>query len=137
MELSPPLRWLAAIAVMFVVLLITVPLLIDTVTSTISFSSDAAEESVTEFEALASPEPDPSIAPGGGVAGASEAATDGTAADGDFPTTYTVQAGDTGNAISEQFYGSPDGWAAIAEANGIDPSAPLRVGVQLDIPAPE
>lgn len=129
MELSPPLRWLAVIAVTFVVLLITVPLLIDTVASTVSFSSDSAEESVSELDTLASAgpslDPDP---------------TEAVAADEDgeeFPTSYTVQAGDTGTAISEQFYGEPDGWSAIAEANGIDPSAPLRVGVELEIPAPE
>jgi nucleoid-associated protein YgaU len=123
---------------MFVVLLITVPLLIGTVSSAVSFSSNPADESVSEFDALVSPEP--SAPPDGSEPDDAQVAASGGSSeptdDGEFPTTYTVQAGDTGNNISEQFYGSPDGWSTIAEANGIDPSAPLRVGVELDIPPP-
>lgn len=136
MELSPPLRWLGAIAVMFVVLLITIPLLLDTVSDVVSFSSGETEEALSEFDALPSPEPSAPVSEPS-VATASETATDADAGDGELPTTYTVQPGDTGNQISEQFYGEPDGWTAIAEANGIDPSAPLRVGVELEIPVRE
>ena len=74
---------------------------------------------------------------GGGNQGGGNQGGGKQGAAGDFPTPYTVVAGDTGTKISEQFYDSPDGWAQIAQANDIDPSAPLRVGLELTIPAPE
>jgi nucleoid-associated protein YgaU len=67
--------------------------------------------------------------------GGGDQAEDG--GDDEFPVTYEVEAGDTGTKISEQFYDAPDGWPTIAEANDIDPSAPLRVGLELTIPAPD
>jgi nucleoid-associated protein YgaU len=118
--MSPPLRWLAAIAVMAIVVLIAGALLIDTVTDTIQLSSGTSEEPTQAVsEAAAAP---------------SEPENEG---DDSFPQSYTVQDGDTGTKISERFYETDDGWSRIAEANDIDPSAPLRVGEELEIPAPE
>ena len=75
---------------------------------------------------------------GGGGDGDDDQAEDGgNGGEDEFPVTYEVDAGDTGTKISEQFYDTSDGWTQIAEANDIDPSAPLRVGVELTIPAPE
>lgn len=127
MELSAPLRWLGALAVMVVVVVIVVPLLLDTIGDTVVLGDEATAGS---SEAAEPSEVASDGAGGGGDGG-------GNAADTEFPAEYTVEAGDTGAAISEQFYGSPDGWDTIAEANDIDPSAPLRVGVELTIPPPE
>ncbi len=129
MELSSPLRWLGALAVMFVVVLIVVPLLLRTVSDTVVLGGEPSEETSAPAVApseVATAEPGPAE---------STEASSGT--DAEFPVSYTVEAGDTGTKISEQFYDSPDGWSTIAEANNIDPSAPLRVGVELEIPAPE
>lgn len=142
MELSPPLRWLGALAVAAIALVITIPLLLDTVTDVVSLSGDTTSAVESEIDALPSAVPsegslDTLAEPSEAVA---EAADDQASAapseDGEFPRTYTVVAGDTGTRISEQFYGVPDGWGAIAAANGIDPSDPLRVGVELEIPPP-
>lgn len=145
MELSPPLRWLAAIGVMLVVVVIAGSLLLNTLSNTVELASGASEEPVDEFSESASD--DPSAAPdddGGGDDGDDGDGDDGDDngddnGDGDdeFPQEYTVVAGDTGAEISEQFYGDEDGWSAIAEANDIDPGAPLRVGEELEIPEPE
>lgn len=136
-ELSPPLRWLGAIAVMFVVLLITIPLLLDTVAGAVSLSDADADEAPPEATDVTSEDPsEPAAAPADDATATTDDAQTATS-DDEFPTTYTVGAGDTGNDIAEQFYGSPDGWSTIADANDIDPGTPLRVGVELDIPAPE
>jgi nucleoid-associated protein YgaU len=120
--MSPPLRWLAAVAVLAIVVVIAGALLIDTVSDTVQLSTGASEE--------------PTEAAGAGSEQA--AAPSEPEANGDsFPQNYTVQEGDTGTKISERFYNSDDGWSQIAEANDIDPSAPLRVGEELEIPAPE
>jgi nucleoid-associated protein YgaU len=129
MEMSSPLRWLGAIAIMFIVVLIAVPLLINTIGETVRLSTGASEDP------LASESPS-------GAASEAEGEGDdedggGDAAEGDFPQNYTVADGDTGEDISEQFYGNPDGWPQIAEANDIDPSDPLQAGMELEIPAPE
>ena len=122
MERSSPLRWLGAIAIMSIVVLIAVPMLINAVGETIRLSSGASEDPLAQLsEGLTE---SPSAAPGDG------------GGEGDFPERYRVRDGDTGADISERFYGNPDGWPAIAEANDIDPSAPLRVGKRLTIPAP-
>ncbi|HEX6256445.1 MAG TPA: LysM domain-containing protein [Euzebyales bacterium] len=144
MELSAPLRWLGALAIMLVVVLIVVPMLLDTVTDTIVFGEDASEPaaaadgtpSEVASEAVASGDGGGNQG-GGNQGGGNQGRGGNQGADGDFPTTYTVVAGDTGTKISEQFYDSPDGWALIAQANDIDPYAPLRVGLELTIPAPE
>jgi nucleoid-associated protein YgaU len=123
-EKSSPLRWIGAIAIMFIVVLIAVPMLINTVGETIRLSSGASEDPLAQLsEGLTESR---STAPEDG----------GGEGDGDFPERYRVRDGDTGADISERFYGNPDGWPAIAEANDIDPSAPLRVGKRLRIPAP-
>jgi nucleoid-associated protein YgaU len=129
-ELSPPLRWLGALAVMLIVVLIAVPMLLQTIGDTVVLGGDAT--AAPSQVAVAPSE----------VASADVAADDGgggdqAGGDGEFPVTYEVEAGDTGTKISEQFYDAPDGWPTIAEANDIDPSAPLRVGVELTIPAPD
>jgi nucleoid-associated protein YgaU len=131
MEMSSPLRWLGAIAIMFIVVLIAVPMLIKTVGETVKLSSGASEDPLAALSE--GPTESPSTAPeddGGGGGNGGEG-------DGDFPQRYTVGDGDTGADISERFYGNPDGWSDIAEANDIDPSAPLRVGEELRIPAPQ
>ena len=48
---------------------------------------------------------------------------------------YTVAPGDTLSKISQQFYGSPNHYMKIAEANGIDNPNLIQVGQELDIPA--
>jgi nucleoid-associated protein YgaU len=107
---------------MSIVVLIAVPMLINAVGETIRLSSGASEDPLAQLsEGLTE---SPSTAPGDG------------GGEGDFPERYRVRDGDTGADISERFYGNPDGWPAIAEANDIDPSAPLRVGKRLTIPAP-
>jgi nucleoid-associated protein YgaU len=142
-ELSPPLRWLGALAVMVVVVLIVVPMLLDTVNDTIVFGGDASEPAAAA-EGTPSDVASDAVASGDGGGnqsndhgGGNNDESEGPDGDGEFPTTYTVVPGDTGTKISEQFYDSPDGWTQIAEANDIDPSAPLRVGLELTIPAPQ
>jgi hypothetical protein len=120
-EKSSPLRWIGAIAIMFIVVLIAVPMLINTVGETIGLSSGASEDPLAQLSEGRTESPSTAPEDGGG----------------DFPERYRVRDGDTGADISERFYGNPDGWPAIAEANDIDPSAPLRVGKRLTIPAPE
>jgi nucleoid-associated protein YgaU len=129
MELSSPLRWVAAIGVMFIVVVIAGSLLLNTLSDTVRLTSNASEEPLDAFSE-------------GGSEAASPPADDGEdggdgEGDGEFPQEYTVAEGDTGAEIAEQFYGDQDGWPAIAEANDIDPGDPLRVGVELEIPAPE
>lgn len=142
MELSPPLRWLAAISVMLVVVVVAGALLINTLGNTFSLSGGASEEPIDELTDRSSQEPSEVADAGsdqsdeGDTSGEDDGGSD-ESGDDEFPQQYTVQSGDTGNDISEQFYGNRDGWSAIAEANDIDPSAPLRVGVELEIPAPE
>jgi len=48
---------------------------------------------------------------------------------------YTVQPGDTLSKISQQFYGSPNHYMKIAQANGIENPNLIQVGQELDIPA--
>jgi nucleoid-associated protein YgaU len=140
-ELSPPLRWLGALAIMIVVVLIVVPMLFDTVTDTIVFGEDVSEPAAAA-EGTPSEVASDAVASGGGGGnqggnrGGGQGGDEPTE-DGDFPTTYTVVPGDTGTGISQEFYDSSDGWTLIAEANDIDPSAPLRVGLELTIPPPE
>jgi nucleoid-associated protein YgaU len=148
-ELSPPLRWLGALAIMLVVVLIVVPMLLDTVSDTIVLGGEASEPaeaaegtpSEVASDAVASGNGgggDQTNNQGGGGGNQGGGGNDGgQEGDGEFPATYTVVAGDTGTKISEEFYDSSDGWARIAEANDIDPSAPLRVGLELTIPAPQ
>jgi nucleoid-associated protein YgaU len=128
MEMPSPLRWLGAIAIMFVVVLIAVPMLIDTIGETVRLSTGASEDPLSDL----SESPSAAASEGEGEDGEG-----GGEAEGDFPQTYTVAENDTGEEISERFYGNPDGWPQIAEANDIDPSDPLRVGTELEIPAPE
>lgn len=129
MEMSSPLRWLGAFAVMVIVVVIAVAMLLNTLGRTVQLTSGATEDPEAEFEDESAEPSEP----------ASDEADEGDNEEGgdEFPQTYTVQEGDTGADISERFYDNPDGWQAIAEANDIDPSAPLRVGVELEIPPPE
>ena len=128
MEMSSPLRWLAAFAVMLIVVFIAVSMLLNTLGRTVRLTSGATQDPEAEVDDASE---QPSEA-------SSEDAEEGGGEGGDdeFPQTYTVQEGDTGAVISERFYDNPDDWRAIAEANDIDPSAPLRVGVDLEIPPP-
>ena len=137
MELSPPLRWLGALAVMLVVVLIAVPMLLQTIGDTVVLGGDATA-APSQVAVAPSEVASADVAAddgGGGGGGDGDQAEDG--GNGEFPVTYEVEAGDTGTKISEQFYDAPDGWPTIAEANDIDPSAPLRVGLELTIPAPD
>lgn len=141
MEVSPPLRWLGALAIMLVVVLIVVPLLLQTIGDTVQLGGEPSEAPASEASAAASEAPTAEAAAndggGGGDGGQDEDSGDDSSGGAELPTTYTVESGDTGSSISDQFYGATDGWARIAEANDIDPSAPLRVGAELEIPAPE
>jgi nucleoid-associated protein YgaU len=140
MQLSPLLRWLGALAVMVIVVLIAVPLLLQTVGETVVFGAEATEvasEVAVAPSELASADTVPAEDGGGGGGQDESSEASGGGSDGEYPATYEVVAGDTGSKISEQFYDTPDEWPTIAEANDIDPSAPLRVGVKLTIPAPE
>jgi nucleoid-associated protein YgaU len=130
MEMPSPLRWLGAIAIMFIVVLIAVPMLINTIGETVRLSTGASEDP------LASEGPSGAASEAEGE-GDGEDEGGGGDAEGDFPQTYTVAEGDTGEAISERFYGNPEGWPQIAEANDIDPDNPPQVGEELEIPAPE
>lgn len=146
MEQSSPLRWLGALAIMLVVVLIAVPLLLQTIGDTVVFGDEAtAAPSDVAFAPSELATAD-TTANGGGGGGGGDGGGGGGQDDGgggdnggddEFPVTYEVVAGDTGTKISEQFYDTPDGWPAIAEANDIDPAAPLRVGLELTIPPPE
>ena len=49
--------------------------------------------------------------------------------------TYTVQAGDNLSKISKQFYGDPNQYRKIAEANHLDDPNKIKAGQQLIIPA--
>jgi nucleoid-associated protein YgaU len=49
--------------------------------------------------------------------------------------TYTVQAGDNLSKISKQFYGDPNQYRKIAEANHLDDPNKIKTGQQLIIPA--
>ncbi len=48
---------------------------------------------------------------------------------------YTVQPGDNLSRISKHFYGDPNQYKKIAEANGIEDPDKIRVGMDLKIPA--
>jgi nucleoid-associated protein YgaU len=135
-ELSPPLRWLGALAVTLVVVLIAVPLLLQTIGETIVFGDDTTA-GPSEMAVSPSDVASDDVAADDGGGGGDRDGDGGGGGDDEFPVTYEVVAGDTGTRISEQFYDTSDGWPTIAEANDIDPSAPLRVGLELTIPAPE
>ena len=49
--------------------------------------------------------------------------------------TYTVQAGDNLSKISKHFYGDPNQYRKIAEANHLDDPNKIKAGQQLIIPA--
>ena len=54
--------------------------------------------------------------------------------DGPSISQHTVQAGDTLESIAGQYYGSPELWFAIAEANGLGGTSALKAGSRLVIP---
>ncbi len=76
------------------------------------------------------PSPEPSDAP---TSGASESPTP-TAAEGDPGGTWTVEPGDTLNAIAIEVYDDREKAALIASANGLDTGAVLQVGQVLQLP---
>jgi len=47
---------------------------------------------------------------------------------------YTIQSGDNLSKISKHFYGSPNHYEKIAEANGIDNPDHIQVGQELKLP---
>jgi nucleoid-associated protein YgaU len=47
---------------------------------------------------------------------------------------YTVQSGDNLSKISKKFYGSPNHYQKIAEANGIDNPDKIQAGQQINLP---
>ena len=49
------------------------------------------------------------------------------------PKTYKIKSGDTLSGISTKFYGTPNKWRQIADANNLDPRT-LKVGKQIRIP---
>jgi nucleoid-associated protein YgaU len=48
---------------------------------------------------------------------------------------YTVQAGDNLSKISKHFYGDPNKYARIVQANGLADPDKIKVGMDLKIPA--
>ena len=48
--------------------------------------------------------------------------------------TYTVQAGDNLSKISKRFYGDPNKYMRIAQANGLEDPDKIRPGMELKIP---
>lgn len=63
--------------------------------------------------------------------GATDTAT--SAPDG-ATQTYVVKSGDTLRSIAQQFYGDPNKFPLISDANAIDQNNQLRVGQELRIP---
>ena len=53
-----------------------------------------------------------------------------------YPITHTIRAGESLGKIAERYYKNHRLWRKISEYNDIDPSR-LRVGQQIEIPAPE
>ena len=47
---------------------------------------------------------------------------------------YTVKSGDNLSRISERFYGTPNKYSGIAQANGISNPDLIKVGQQLNLP---
>ncbi|MGI8575161.1 MAG: LysM peptidoglycan-binding domain-containing protein [Egibacteraceae bacterium] len=68
---------------------------------------------------------------GTGAAGQPSEEAAAPAGDGE---TYEVQPGDTLTNIAEQFYGDPQAFEPIAEANNLSADVPLQVGQELTIP---
>ena len=54
--------------------------------------------------------------------------------DSSLVQTYTVQAGDNLSKISKRFYGDPNKYLKIAQANGIVDPDKINVGMELKIP---
>jgi nucleoid-associated protein YgaU len=50
-------------------------------------------------------------------------------------TTYEVKSGDNLSKISKEFYGTPNDYSKIADANSISDPNLIKVGQQLTIPA--
>lgn len=50
-------------------------------------------------------------------------------------TSYTVKSGDNLSKISKTFYGSPNNYSKIAQANSISDPDKIKVGQELKIPA--
>jgi nucleoid-associated protein YgaU len=50
-------------------------------------------------------------------------------------SSYLVKSGDNLSKISKSFYGSPNEYTKIAQANGISDPDKIRVGQELKIPA--
>jgi nucleoid-associated protein YgaU len=48
--------------------------------------------------------------------------------------TYTVQAGDNLSKISKRFYGDPNKYMRIAQANGLEDPDKIKIGMELKIP---
>jgi nucleoid-associated protein YgaU len=48
---------------------------------------------------------------------------------------YTIQSGDNLSKVSKHFYGSPNHYQKIAQANGIDNPDRIQAGQELTIPA--
>ena len=59
----------------------------------------------------------------------------GDTGEADAGSTYTAQSGDTLQSIAAGLWGDASLWYMIADANGLDGSAPLQVGQTLTIPA--
>ncbi len=70
------------------------------------------------------------IPPAVGAAAPPSASRPSTAA----PRTHTVEKGDALFALAKRYYGDGSRFRALAEANGLDPEAPLKVGSALRIP---
>lgn len=70
--------------------------------------------------------------------GEGDALMEGVTDEGDFSRgtqNYTVRKGDTLGGISKRFFGSTKHWKKIANANGIDNPAGLKVGRVIKIPS--
>ncbi len=141
-----PLKWVAAIVVMAIALVVVTPFALDAMLGTVEFEDDsglfATDDEIDPdnegLDPLESVENDAGEPEDDGE-GAGEDGEDGEGADEDEPAedtpdTYVVEAGDTLHAIAEEVYGDGSRWEEIADANGIDDRSALAVGMELEIP---
>ena len=124
-----PLRWIGALAVFGVV--------------AAALGVLAWEAAVESFEFIGEGEDEPVVV-GAPDAEAPQAPDDTQVAepaedpeveqDESGEQVYTVQPGDTGSTIAQEFYGTQNAWEDIAEYNDLDPTGTLNVGQELRLP---
>lgn len=124
-----PLRWIGAIAAFGVVAAALAVLAWEAVVDSFVYVGDGSQSDVI---ILGSEQPDDTAGPEADADADDQAETD--ADDVPVAALYEIQPGDTGSSIARDLFGRQDAWEAIAEYNGLDPSATLTVGDTLRIP---